>query len=162
MLEENERMKNDLAGVEKVKDQLAEVTQAKLGLEQELHAVYNDVDAQLTTVKSRRAIKDRVSREYYDVVGEVVASVFKEYKFMRKGDVVKYTPDDKSTLCGREKDAVEECGLVFNQKVWIQLLVPLTIKKLVELRAKFVSVVRNAYFGETTTCSMFVCCDSND
>ena len=162
MLEENDRMKNDLAGVEKVKDQLAEVTKTKLGLEQELHAVYDDVSAQITSVKSRRDIKDRVRSEYYDVVGEVVGSVFKEYKFMTKDDVIKYTPDNKSTLCGREKEAVEECGLVFNQRVWIQLVAPLSIRKIVELRGKFGSVVRNAYFGEMTTRFMFVCCDSND
>ena len=58
MLEENNRMKNDLADVEKAKDQLAEVTKTKLGLEQELHAVYEDVDAQITSVKSRRHIQD--------------------------------------------------------------------------------------------------------
>ena len=134
-------------------DQLLKTQDEKDGLKRGLDSCYDELEGKRGRVKSKRknggkSSDDNVRVEMGKLVSLTMILVFRHYKFSKKTTLLKYSEDTDGTLCSRVRSSFEHAGLPFNKGIWISNVCDVIVTWLVSERAKYVTNVRKAYFGE--------------
>lgn len=98
--------------------------------------------------KGKRKLKD-VDVQARKIVARLMLKIYRQFKFTKKKHLLKWTPRDNGSYCGRVKDEFEKAKLQFNKLVF-KAVCEITVEWQVKQRAKYVTHVRGASFGECT------------
>ena len=120
----------------------------KEDVEREVEVLHEELLVATITRKGKRKLKD-VDVQAKKIVAKLMIKIYRRFKFTQKKHLLKWTPRDNGGYCGRVKDEFEKAKLQFNKLVF-KAVCEITVEWQVKQRARYVTHVREASFGEYT------------
>lgn len=120
----------------------------KEDVEREVEVLHEELLVATITRKGKRKLKD-VDVQAKKIVAKLMIKIYRRFKFTQKQHLLKWTPRDNGSYCGRVKDEFEKAKLQFNKLVF-KAVCEITVEWQVKQRARYVTHVREASFGEYT------------
>ena len=139
------------AMAEKIKKQdelLSIMAEEKQDVEREVEVLHEELLVAAMTRKGKRERKD-VDVQAKKIVSKLMMKIYRRFKFTQKKHLLKWAPRDNGSYCGRVKHEFEKAKLQFNKLVF-KAVCEITVEWQVKQRARYVTHVREASFGEYT------------
>ena len=137
---------------EKSEEDNVDLKRQLMAREEELGAVYADMNSMVDRNYQGRSTKNSKNRDDFDhaneqAIKDETEKIFRDFKFLPKHYWLAFTPDDPKSVCGRVKKVVVLLGRKFNQHLWTLRISKMLIHAVVSLRTKFSQCTQNGFRG---------------
>ena len=136
-------------------DLLLKVGEKNKALEQDFDEMCEEMEMGRGTKRTGRGarkiggkqVKDNVDVQMLKIVADTLTEIFRQYKFTRRSQLLRYSNDEDGSFCARIRAAFRRAGIRFNRLVW-KTVCEMGVTWLVRTRSMYVTHVRNAVKGK--------------